>query len=316
MEKLGLEELVKAMLRKKKVELDYGNWIKMMVVNKLSDQKSKLGIFEWLSGIWWPNHGFDEMVLERPNEVEEKEKNEIRKKEVMKFYRGLDYLLEMKEEIENHLYWKFRDLFSMEVDLVFYDLTSSYFEGRGPEGFAKLGYSRNHEPGKPQVVIGLILCNGLPIGHEVFEGNRVDKKTVKEIVDKIKNQFKIKRCIFIGDRGLISKENLDVLEKDRDSEGFESILALCNRRNREVKDMMLGRGSLRYHRLSDDLEYSEVVRESGLRFIVCRNPKVMERQKREREDDMEKIEKSLNELKAKIDSQKQPSLKKIIVEVE
>jgi len=168
LEKLGLEELVKAMLRKKKVELDYGNWIKMMVVNKLSDQKSKLGIFEWLSGIWWPNHGFDERVLETPNEIGEEEKGKIRKKEVMKFYRGLDYLLEMKEEIENHLYWKFRDLFSMEVDLVFYDLTSSYFEGRGSEGFAKLGYSRDHEPGKPQVVIGLILCNGLPIGHEVL----------------------------------------------------------------------------------------------------------------------------------------------------
>jgi len=137
---------------------------------------------------------------------------------------------------------------------------------------------------------------GYRLGTKYYEGRCVDKKTVNEIVDKIKNQFKIKRCIFIGDRDLISKENLDVLEKDMDSEGFESILALCNRRNREVKDMMLGRGALRYHRLSDDLEYSEVVREGGLRFIVCRNPKVMERQKREREEDMEKIEKSLNEL--------------------
>jgi len=52
----------------------------------------------------------------------------------------------------------------MEVDLVFYDLTFSCFEGNGPEELACLGYSRDHEPGKPQIVIGLIMCNGLPIG--------------------------------------------------------------------------------------------------------------------------------------------------------
>lgn len=245
-QKLGLEGLVEKILKRKKVELDYGNWIKMMVVNKLSDPRSKLGILEWLSGVWWPEHGFSEKVLETIGEIEDGEKEKIAKREVMKFYRALDHLLEMKEEIENHLYWRFRDLFSMEVDLIFYDLTSSYFEGKGPEGLACLGYSRDHEPGKSQIVIGLIMCNGLPIGHEVFEGNRVDQKTVKEILAKLKNQFKIKRCIFVGDRGLVTKENLEVLEK---YEGFESILALRKRRNKEVKEIMLGKGALIYCRL-------------------------------------------------------------------
>jgi len=228
----------------------------------------------------------------------------------------LDHLLGMKEEIENHLYWQFHDLFSMEVDLVFYDLTSSYFEGSGPEGLADLGYSRDHEPGKPQIVIGLILCNGLPIGHEVFEGNRVDKKTVREILSKIRNQFRIKRCIFIGDRGLISKENLEVLERDEGYRGFESILALRKRRNKEVKEIMLGREPLIYCHLKDGLEYREVCGKGGLRFIVCRNPEIALQQRTQREEDMKEIERSLKELKVKVDSQKQPSLKRIIQQIE
>lgn len=312
-QQMGLEELIQRILKRKKVELDYGNWIKMMVVNKLSDPRSKLGIFEWLSRVWWPEHGFDEKVLEEKRKVEVEEKERIAKREVMKFYRALDHLLGMKKKIENHLYGRFRDLFNVEVDLVFYDLTSSYFEGEGPEGLACLGYSRDHEPGKSQVVIGLIMCNGLPIGHEVFEGNRVDKKTVKEILAKLKNQFKIKRCIFVGDRGLVSKENLEILEK---YEEFESILALRKRRNNEVKEIMLGKEPLIYCRIDDDLEYREVAGKDGLRYIVCHNPEIAKEQREKRQNDMAEIEKELGELKAKVESQKRPSLKKIIKSIE
>jgi len=105
---LGIEDLIERILKRKKVELNYGNWIKMMVVNKLSDPKSKLGIFEWLSRTWWQGHSFDERVLETVLGVEEEEKARIAKNEVMKFYRALDHLLGMKEEIETHLYYKFR----------------------------------------------------------------------------------------------------------------------------------------------------------------------------------------------------------------
>jgi transposase len=312
-QELGLDELIKKRLKGKKVELNYGDWIRMMVVNKLSDPRSKLGIFEWLSMVWWPTHGFDEKVLETTREVEEKEKQRVAKKEVMKFYRALDHLLGMKADIENHLYFRFRDLFSLEVDLVFYDLTSSYFEGRGPEGLAKLGYSRDHEPGKPQIVIGLVMCNGLPIGHEVFEGNRVDKKTVKEILAKLRNQFRIKRCIFVGDRGLVSHENLETLER---YEGFESILALRKRRNKEIKEMMVEKGPLVYCRAEKNLEYVDIGGKGNLRYIVCRNPEIEREQKEERKKDMAEIEKKLEELKRKTDSQKRPSLKRIVKQIE
>ena len=308
---LGLGGVLNRYFKRKKVSLEYGRWIEMMVINRLSDPKSKLGIFDWLSRSWWPNHSFSDKVADR--EIDEDKRAKVCKKEVMKFYRGLDYLLDMKEMIENYLYLKFRDLFSIGVDLVFYDLTSSYFEGNGPSSLGSLGYSRDHEPGKPQIVIGLLLCNGLPIGHEVFEGRCVDKKTVKKILSKLRKQYNIQRCIFIGDRGLISKENIKELES---YEGFDSILALRKRRNNEVKDILLGHGDLIYCRLNDELEYREIRREDGLRFIVCRNPVVASFQSVERKKNIAYMDRELLKLKEKIDKQKRPSLKRIVQQVE
>jgi hypothetical protein len=267
---LELDRVIRAQMKPRRTGLDYERWIRMMVVNKLSDPRSKLGIFEWLKGVWWPGHGFDGQVV--CEMIEPGDHLVICKREVMKFYRAMDHLLPMKEAVERHLYLKLRDLLSLRVDLVFYDVTSSYFEGQGPPGFAALGYSRDREPGKHQVVIGLIMCNGLPIGHEVFEGNRLDKKTVKEVLRKLKEQFDIHRCIFVGDRGLVSSENLEELERN----GFDSILALKRRRNREVRNLLLGRGPLILCRESEDLEWREIIGEDGIRYIVCRNPLVAE----------------------------------------
>ncbi|MFQ6115789.1 MAG: IS1634 family transposase [bacterium] len=307
-ELLKLNEVISRHLKKKRVSLDYAKWIQMMVTNKLSDPRSKLGIFEWLKGVWWPDHGFSPRVFDESLSHEEK----IKKVEVMKFYRALDYLLKMKAELEKHLYVEFRDLFSMKVDLVFYDVTSSYFEGNGPKDFAEKGYSRDHEPGKNQVVIGLIMCNGLPIGHEVFEGTRVDKKTVKEVLRKLKEQFEIDRCIFVGDRGLVSPENLKELE----AHGFESILALKKRRNNEVKEILLEVEPSVYCRLNNELEYREVKGENGVRYIVCHNPEVGMEQREYREENLVELKSELAELKEKVNSQKRPQIKKIIRQVE
>lgn len=306
---LELGEAISKSLKAQKVQLDYERWIKMMVTNKLSDPTSKLGILEWLKGVWWPDHGFAPQLFNESLAPEEQEK--LLKKEVMKFYRALDHLLKMKKPLEKHLYLRLRDLFSLKVDLVFYDVTSSYFEGQGPASLAKEGYSRDNEPGKKQVLIGLILCNSLPIGHEVFEGNRVDKKTLKEILAKLKEEFEIDRCILVGDRGLISKENLEELEK----QDFESILALRKRRNREVKKV-LKEGAPIYCRTSEQLEYREVKKEDGLRYILCRNPEVAISQHRERQEDLAHLQAQLEQLKEKVASQKRPALKRVIRQVE
>ncbi len=310
-ERLGIHEIIKRHLKKRRASLLYERWILMMVINKLSDPMSKLGIFRWLNGVYWPEHGFNAFLFK--DGITEEEYLECAKGEVMKFYRAMDHLLSLKDKIEIHLYRELRDLFSLKVDLVFYDLTSSYFEGNGPEGFAELGYSRDHEPGKRQVVIGLIMCNGMPIGHEVFEGNRVDKKTVKRVLKALKEKFEIGRCIFVGDRGLVTKENLEEIERH----GFDSIIALRKRRNVEVKEIVLDAPAQVYCVESKELWWREVKTKEGIRYIVCMNPEVAESQSQMREENIKALMNELDKIKGGIERLKsKASLKRVISQVE
>ena len=77
-----------------------------------------------------------------------------------------------KERIEVELFARLRDLFHLQVEMVFYDLTSTYFEGRGPVGLAGFGYSRDGKPRNRQVQVGLVMINGWPIAHHVFEDRK------------------------------------------------------------------------------------------------------------------------------------------------
>lgn len=309
-EKLGIGEIIKGHLKKRKASVRYEEWALMMVVNKLSEPMSKLGIFRWLKGIYCPEHGFNPLMFKEG--TTEEEYIECARTEVMKLYRAMDHLLSLKDTIEIYLYRELRDLFSLKVDIVFYDLTSSYFEGNGPEGFAELGYSRDNEPGKKQVIIGLIMCNGMPIGHEVFEGNRVDKKTVSEVLKKLKEKYEIGRCIFVGDRGLVTKENLEEIERH----GFANILALRKRRNTEVKEVLDSAPHV-YCIEDKGLWWREVKSAQGIRYIVCKNPEVAELQRQMREDNIKALIEALDKIKERIEKTKRKaSLKKVVSQVE
>jgi transposase len=104
-----------------------------------------------------------------------------------------------KEEIENSLFNRLCDLFSLKLNLIFYDLTSTYFEGSSCP-LAEFGYSRDRRPDKKQIVLGLLVTDeGLPIAHQIYPGNISDKSTLKETIDTLKKRFQIKQCIFVGD---------------------------------------------------------------------------------------------------------------------
>lgn len=133
-----------------------------------------------------------------------------------RLYAGLDRLLPLKEIIEKHLQKRLRHLFDCDYDLLLYDITSTYFEGdaaRNPQ--AQRGYSRDSRPDRPQVCIGLVVTrDGLPLGYEVFAGNRHDSTTVQEIVATMEARFGKARRIWAMDRGMVSEANLQFL-RDR-----------------------------------------------------------------------------------------------------
>jgi transposase len=132
------------------------------------------------------------------------------------------------------LYQRLRDLFSLQPDLVLYDITSTYFEGHGPEGLAQHGYSRDGKSQNVQVVVGLVMVAGWPIAHHVWAGNRVDGTTVTEVVRDLVQRFAFRRVLFVGDRGMVSEDNLSALQAD----GHGYLLGLRRRRNRQVDDWL------------------------------------------------------------------------------
>src|SRR5712691_1030833 len=130
-----------------------------------------------------------------------------------RLYRALDRLLPRKRELEQHLVQRLGELFALEYDLLLYDVTSVYFEG-GAEAnaLAQRGYSRDHRPDCKQVCLALVVTrDGMPVGYEVFAGNRTDVTTVEEIVDAMEARYGVAQRIWVMDRGMTSEDNLEWL---------------------------------------------------------------------------------------------------------
>jgi transposase len=134
-----------------------------------------------------------------------------------RLYRALDKLLPHKEAIEQHLRKRLGDLFHLEYDLLLYDVTSTFFEGLAEGNVqAKRGHSRDHRPDCKQVCIALVVTReGIPLSYEVFDGNRVDVTTVKEIVETMEARFGIAGRVWVMDRGMMSRKNLAWLQETK-----------------------------------------------------------------------------------------------------
>jgi len=144
------------------------------------------------------------------------------------WYQTLDDLMAEKERIETGIWQQLRDLFSLEPDLVFYDITSTYFEGRGPVELGRFGYSRDGKPRNRQVLVGVVMMDGWPIAHHVFAGNRLDQTTVGEVMADLRQRFGLRRVVFVGDRGMVTLKNVEQLRQAE-----QGYLVGLQRRNRK-----------------------------------------------------------------------------------
>lgn len=130
-----------------------------------------------------------------------------------RLYRALDALLPHKEALCKHLQERYGKLFGETFDFLFYDITSTYFEGSAkgnPQ--AKRGYSRDGRPDCPQVCIGLVTSReGLPLAFEVFNGNRVDVTTTQEMIRIMESKYGKANRIWVMDRGMVSEENIEFM---------------------------------------------------------------------------------------------------------
>jgi transposase len=209
-DQLGLWGIFDALLGKAKKGPSFTDRAFVLLANRLIHPGSEHGLARWLE---------TDFVCDRQGRRflphwHQRRRVQVHHRHLDSWYRTLDQLLKAKSQIEVALYGRLRDLFSLQPDLVLFDITSSYFEGQGPKNFAKHGYSRDGKPQNVQVVVGLVLVTGWPIAHYVWEGNRLDVTTVLEVVRDVQTRFRLGRIILVGDRGMVSDANLEGLGED------------------------------------------------------------------------------------------------------
>lgn len=202
----------------------------------------------------------------------------------------------IKDQIEEGLFHRRRDLFS-ELDLVFFDTTSIYFEGRGGETMGQYGFTKDHRPDRLQMVVGVVLDGtGRPLCCEVWPGNTTDVKTLIPIVDRLRQRFSIRSVCVVADRGMISQETISQLMSAERKMHF--ILGARLRSVKEVSEQVLSHPG-RYREVRGPRQKSsdpsplkvKNVRIEGRRYVVCLN----EDQARKDRGDREAIVAALEE---------------------
>jgi len=217
-----------------------------------------------------------------------------------RLYLAHDYLLKQKETIERHLKERFTTLFDAQYDLLLYDVTSTYFEGEAkinPQ--AKRGYSRDKRPDCKQVCIGLVVTRaGLPVGYEVFEGNRHDSKTLQEIIEATENKHGKARRIWVLDRGMVGEENLQFL-RDR---GGRYIVGTPKSTLRSFEQALMERD---WTEVEAGIEVRLCPGPDGAEtFILCRSAARREKEKAMHERFEHRIEEALTKLAGRLDQAK------------
>ena len=190
-----LDEFFETNLARGNEEIPWATMAELLTVARLCEPSSELHIAEdWLR----------KTALADILGVDDEKINEDR------LYRGLDKLLPLKAGLEAHLKGKWEGLFGIKYDLLLYDVTSTYFEGKMEENpQARRGHSRDHRPDCKQVCIGLVVTReGMPLGYEVFPGNLNDTKTVKTIVEGIESRYGKADRVWVMDRGMVREEIL------------------------------------------------------------------------------------------------------------
>jgi transposase len=199
-QELKLDEFWSEKLKDHRGPVEWAKVLELLAVNRLCAPGSELSIHER----WFGRTAMD-FLLGCDESVAGKDR----------LYRALDKAVLHKDALLEHLQQRWQDLFAADCQILLYDLTSTYFEGEAEQvDKARRGYSRDHRPDCLQVLVALVVSSeGFPLCYEVFEGNRNDVTTLKEVLDTIERKYGYKGRVWVFDRGVVSEENLENLRQ-------------------------------------------------------------------------------------------------------
>jgi transposase len=212
--------------------------------------------------------------------------------DVQILYRAMDFLLEHQAELEKEIYWSVADILKLEVDILFFDTTSSYFETEGLSDLKKRGYSKDKRKDLPQVVIGLAVTrDGIPVRHWVFPGNTADMETIERVKSDL-SDWRLSRLIFVHDAGMSSEDNHRYLQRGG---GHYIVGRKLKSGEREAKAALSQRGP--YTQINEKLFAKEIIVGDGekrKRLVLVRNIEEEQRQRTVRDQIMEVVEKQVD----------------------
>src|SRR5215469_1842624 len=310
--KLGLEEILDSLAKNSGRSGELADRALALVSNRLCEPTSEHGMARWLETDFvcdrWGRRWFPEWREEQERLSSQRPRVRVKDRQLRQWYRTLDQLLVQQKQIEKELFLRLRNLFSLKVDLVFYDLTSTYFEGNGPAGLALHGHSRDGKPRNRQVLVGLVMIEGWPIAHHVFHGNLRDSTTVEEVFQDLQARFGLRRVVFVGDRGMVTSENLERLR----SRGQGYLVGLNRRRRPEVlRYVERATGpwlecpagiSAREKSKVPQTRVQEVASDkTGVRVFVVHSEERLDYERGEREKAMQRVQEELETLRQRVD---------------
>jgi transposase len=215
-----------------------------------------------------------------------------------RLYRALDKLLPHKEAFEKHLKQRYGELFNLEYDLLLYDVTSTYFEGLCPTNpQVQRGYSRDHRPDCKQVCIALVVTrDGMPLGYEVFAGNRTDVTTVEEIVGTMEARFGIAQRIWVMDRGMTSEDNLEWLQRT----GRRYLIGTSKSELKKWRAAVVDTKDWKQVREGLEVKFCPSP-DGGETFVLCRSVERRQKERAMHERFCKRIEESLGSLQRRLE---------------
>jgi transposase len=217
--------------------------------------------------------------------------------DVQVLYRAMDFLLEYQEELEKEIYWTVADILNIEVDILFFDTTSTYFETDHETELKKRGYSKDKRRDLPQAIVGLAVTrDGIPVKHWVFPGNTQDMETIEHVKNDLSG-WRLNRCIFVHDAGMSSENNLQYLQRGG---GHYIVGRKLKSGEEEAKAALSQRGP--YIRINDKLWAKEVILGDGekrKRLVLVKNTEEEERQRRVRREIVQTIKKKIEDLNSR-----------------
>jgi hypothetical protein len=277
---LGVDRALGGALGARRFTTDVERVLFALVANRALDPCSKLAAAEWASlDVHVPGlAGMDEDQA----------------------YRAMDLLVEAdaQAKVQEAVFFACADLLNLEVDLLFFDTTSTYFERDEPESgtgaFRVFGHSKDHRPDLPQIVIGLAVTReGIPVRVWCWPGNTNDMSVIGEVKDDLRG-WRLGRVVTVVDRGFSSDENLRYLTRA----GGHWIAGERMRDGSPDAQAALARQG-RYQTVKDNLRIKEVrvgEGDAAKRFIICHNPTEADRERTQREDTIRRLEAELDRI--------------------